>query len=62
MEGILMLRYMFLMMGFFSMFCGLIYNEFFAMKIKFLLSDLVLNTDMLEEQMPSLLKLQLVQI
>jgi V-type H+-transporting ATPase subunit a len=29
-EGFFMMRYLFLMMGFFAMFCGLIYNEFFA--------------------------------
>ena len=29
-EGIFMMRYIFLMMGFFAVFCGLIYNEFFA--------------------------------
>lgn len=30
MEGFLSMRYILLMMGFFAMFCGLIYNEFFA--------------------------------
>lgn len=30
MEGFLSMRYLLLMMGFFAMFCGLIYNEFFA--------------------------------
>jgi V-type H+-transporting ATPase subunit a len=36
MEGFLSLRYIFLMMGFFSMFTGLIYNEFFAIPMEFL--------------------------
>ena len=36
MEGVLMLRYIFLMMGFFSMFAGMIYNEFFAIPMQFL--------------------------
>ena len=30
MEGLFSMRYIFVMMGFFAMFCGLIYNEFFA--------------------------------
>lgn len=30
MEGIMSMRYLLVMMGFFAMFCGLIYNEFFA--------------------------------
>lgn len=34
MEGFLMLRYIFVMMGFFSMFAGLIYNEFFAIPMQ----------------------------
>lgn len=29
-EGLFSMRYILLMMGFFAMFCGLIYNEFFA--------------------------------
>lgn len=33
MEAVLKLRYLFLMMGFFSMFTGLIYNEFFAIPL-----------------------------
>jgi len=33
MEGALKLRYLFLMMGLFSMFTGLIYNEFFAIPL-----------------------------
>jgi len=33
MEGILMMRYILLMMGFFAMFNGLIYNEFFAIPL-----------------------------
>jgi len=36
MEDFLSLRYIFLMMGFFSMFAGLIYNEFFAIPMQFL--------------------------
>ena len=36
MDGFLGLRYMFLLMGFFSMFTGLIYNEFFAIPMEFL--------------------------
>ena len=34
MEGILAMRYLLLMMGFFAMFNGLIYNEFFAMPMQ----------------------------
>jgi V-type H+-transporting ATPase subunit a len=34
MEGIFMMRYVLLMMGFFAMFNGLIYNEFFAMPLE----------------------------
>lgn len=30
MEGLMSMRYILLMMGFFAIFCGLIYNEFFA--------------------------------
>jgi V-type H+-transporting ATPase subunit a len=30
MEGLFSMRYILVMMGFFAMFCGLIYNEFFA--------------------------------
>ena len=33
MEGFLMMRYILLMMGFFAMFNGLIYNEFFAIPL-----------------------------
>jgi len=36
MEGFLSMRYILLMMGFFSMFTGLIYNEFFAIPMEFL--------------------------
>jgi len=34
MEGALKLRYLFLMMGFFAMFTGLLYNEFFAISLQ----------------------------
>jgi len=34
MEGFLMMRYILLMMGFFAMFNGLIYNEFFALPLQ----------------------------
>ena len=32
-EGFFMMRYVLLMMGFFAMFNGLVYNEFFAMPL-----------------------------
>jgi V-type H+-transporting ATPase subunit a len=34
MEGILKMRYILLMMGFFAMYNGLIYNEFFAIPMQ----------------------------
>ncbi len=34
MEGFFMMRYLLLLMGFFAMFCGLIYNEFFAVPLQ----------------------------
>jgi V-type H+-transporting ATPase subunit a len=34
MEGVFSMRYILLMMGFFAMFCGTIYNEFFAIPME----------------------------
>jgi V-type H+-transporting ATPase subunit a len=33
MEGILRVRYLFLLMGFFATFCGIVYNDFMAIPI-----------------------------